>query len=64
MFLADHVLIETIADLRRGGDAKAGFLSAALALAGGTGRLALQNVRADLDALVADIDARTGNRIF
>ena len=56
-FLADHILIEGAPDLHRFGHPDIGGLTACVFV-----ELLVENALADVDAAVADIDARAGNQ--
>ena len=56
LLLADHVLVEEFLDLHRLGKAHAAFLLFVLALLG-------DDVEADVDALVTDVDGRAGDQL-
>jgi hypothetical protein len=64
VLLADDEFIEFGQDRRRVGDLEAGFFRGSFAFRGCATEFLFKDVLADVDALVADIDAGAGDQFF
>ena len=62
--LADHERVEVFEDRGRRGNAESGFISLAFAFFWRAAEFLLEDVRANADALVADVNAGTGDEFF